>query len=278
MIQDDIVNIKGIQTITGKKNFKSIPSTLTSAPGTSNKDVATNEFVINSLSNVVSQTITNGVTTSSPSQDAVFDALVLKADATTVTNKVTKGGDTDGSALVIGTNDANNVIIRRSGAQKILIDAIGTSLSTALSGGDWTAGNMNFGQVGNSTTITSGRTDSLPTLVVQNSGNTGTADLLQLKKSISGTLTTVSGLRSDGRVYGSDATASNDFITKGQYDIAKAIVDSALTTTQTAATLNAKYPSVPLPYVVFAPNVLSSMTYVKVNATQWMSYSGVLLS
>lgn len=35
-----------------------------------------------SSSSTVSQTITNGVTDKSPSEDAVFDALALKADKT----------------------------------------------------------------------------------------------------------------------------------------------------------------------------------------------------
>lgn len=193
-------------------------------------------------------------------------------------NKVTKGGDSDGANLVIGTNDGNNVIIRRNGGQRVVFNAIGTEFNTSLSGGSWTEGSLTFAGISTPTIITSARTDAQPVLSVQNTVTGGTGDLVQFKKNISSTLTTVCGVRPDGRAYGSDATAANDFITKGQYDLAKAIVDSALTTTQTAATLNTKYPSVPFPYVVFAPNVGSSMTYVKVNATQWMSYSGVLLS
>lgn len=183
----------------------------------------------------------------------VFDALALKADSTSLNNKVTKGGDTDGASLVIGTNNVQNVEIRRNSVERIFID-------------------------NNSVNITSNQNNPAPVFKAFNSVNGNTGDLLAAVQMIGAIPTLVAGIRPSGRVFGSDATASNDFLTKGQYDAAKAIVDSALTTTQTASTLNTKYPSVPFPYVVFAPNVGSSMTYVKVNATQWMSYSGVLLS
>lgn len=39
-------------------------------------------FTDTSSSSTVSQTITNGVTDKSPSEDAIFDALALKADKT----------------------------------------------------------------------------------------------------------------------------------------------------------------------------------------------------
>lgn len=177
----------------------------------------------------------------------------INAINTGVNNKVTKGGDSDASKLIVGTNNLQDFEMRRNGVERILID-------------------------GFQTTISESSLSAPSVLKVFHKTNGYTGDLLQAVQLTGGTPLLVAGIRPSGRVYGAAAIDPQDFLRKGEYDAAKAIVDSALTTTQTASTLNTKYPSVPFPYVVFAPNVGSSMTYVKVNATQWMSYSGVLLS
>ena len=47
---------------------------------------------------------------------------------TVIENKVTKGGDSDGVSLNIGTNDAQNVFIKRNGVDQIRINEFGTSV------------------------------------------------------------------------------------------------------------------------------------------------------
>lgn len=217
--------------------------------------------------------VPNGVLSSHAVNKSQLDAAISGV----VTNKITQGGDSFGVAMSIGTNDGNNVQIKRSGSLRVEFNALGAEFKTALSNGFWSESTLSFADISNPARFTSQRTDAVPVLEISNTASTGSGDLIRFRKGISGTPTTVAGVRVDGRNYGADATAANDFITKGQYDAAKAIVDTALTTSQTNATLNAKYPSAPLPYVVFAPNVGSSMTYVKVTSTTWMAYSGVLL-
>lgn len=51
------------------------------------------------------------------------------------------------------------------------------------------------------------------------------------------------------------------------------IVDVALTTAQTSATLNAKYPSVKISTMVFAPGVGTGMFYIKRTSTQWSTWT-----
>lgn len=59
--------------------FTGAPTAPTATAGSNTTQIATTEFVRTATANLVAQTITNGVTTSAPSQDAVFDALALKS-------------------------------------------------------------------------------------------------------------------------------------------------------------------------------------------------------
>lgn len=65
--------------------FTGAPTAPTATEGSNTTQLATTEFVQTAASSRVAQTITNGITTSAPSQDAVFDALVLKAPLTSPT-------------------------------------------------------------------------------------------------------------------------------------------------------------------------------------------------
>lgn len=56
------------------------PTAPTATPGSNTTQIATTAFVRDAADAKVAQTITNGVTASAPSQDAVFDALALKAN------------------------------------------------------------------------------------------------------------------------------------------------------------------------------------------------------
>lgn len=57
-------------------------------------------------------------------------------------------------------------------------------------------------------------------------------------------------------------------------------LNSSMTTTQTAATLNAAYPNAWPPFVVYAPNITTGpMVFIKTTTGgQWMSYSGFALN
>jgi hypothetical protein len=59
--------------------FTGTPTAPTATAGTNTTQLATTAFVLANTATAIAQTITNGVTTSAPSQDAVFDALALKA-------------------------------------------------------------------------------------------------------------------------------------------------------------------------------------------------------
>lgn len=62
-------------------------------------------------------------------------------------------------------------------------------------------------------------------------------------------------------------------------EIARYQTVSAATTTQTAATLNSSYPTAPVMFRVYAPNVGSGMTYVKTTSGgQWISISAITLN
>lgn len=65
---------------TASPTFTGDPKAPTPTLGDNDTSVATTAFVQSTLSTTIAQTITNGVTTSAPSQDAVFDALALKAN------------------------------------------------------------------------------------------------------------------------------------------------------------------------------------------------------
>ncbi len=59
---------------------------------------------------------------SAPTKNDTYDKIeAVIASIPTVTDKVTKGGDTDGAALVLGTNDNNNVAIERNNVQEVIL-------------------------------------------------------------------------------------------------------------------------------------------------------------
>ena len=52
-----------------------------------------------------------------------------------------------------------------------------------------------------------------------------------------------------------------------------------MTTAQTAATLNSTYPSAPVMFRVYAPNVGTGMQYVKTSVgAQWIATTGTTLN
>ena len=91
--------------ITGTKTFE-FPNASGTLALTSDLSSATGSI----YTNIVKQTITNGVTSSCPSQDAVFDALALKANANNVVDLSTNqsiGGTKDFVSAIKKTNTAS---------------------------------------------------------------------------------------------------------------------------------------------------------------------------
>ena len=80
-LNDNLVNREG-DSMSGALTLPADP--------TSNLQAATKQYV----DGKVVQTITNGVTTTAPSQDAVFDALALKQNTLTFTSPVTNTANT----------------------------------------------------------------------------------------------------------------------------------------------------------------------------------------
>lgn len=92
----------------GTVTFAGVATAPTAAAGTNTTQLATTAFVLANASSTVAQTITNGVTNSAPSQDAVFDALALKLnkESPIFTGSLFGQGNivTEGSFLLGGTN------------------------------------------------------------------------------------------------------------------------------------------------------------------------------
>lgn len=87
------------------------PTAPTPTEGSNTTQLATTEFVQTAASSRVAQTITNGITTSAPSQDAVFDALALKAPLASPTFTGTPAAPTP-AAGDNGTKIATTAFVR----------------------------------------------------------------------------------------------------------------------------------------------------------------------
>lgn len=232
--QNDIVNIKGVQTITGLKKFTVSPTAPTLAPGTNTTQLATTAFVTAATA--------GGIPTLQQVSEVGSVAVLHQGAVTPITV---------GFSVI---SDVDNKV---------------SAMSASLSSVSLTTGTTDLGANG------FGATQSL--VAVQFQG------LSRLNFDA-----TTSVVRGFPLKYYNEAAEirplliGNDMIpsvgkVQDMIDDYRSIVDDLLTVTQTAATLNAKYPSVPIPYIVFAPNVGSSMTYVKISSTKWMAYTGVIL-
>jgi hypothetical protein len=73
-----VLSASGSYAQNASPTFTGTPTAPTATAGTNTTQLATTAFVLANAT-AVAQTINNGVTTSAPSQDAVFDALALKA-------------------------------------------------------------------------------------------------------------------------------------------------------------------------------------------------------
>jgi len=101
---------------TGSASLTGTPTAPTATAGTNTTQIATTAFVQTTSALNIAQTITDGVTTSAPSQDKVFDALALKANSNTPT--FTGQVELDGGARF----DNSNAVFNSGGTG--LIDGI----------------------------------------------------------------------------------------------------------------------------------------------------------
>jgi len=106
------------------------PTAPTATAGTNTTQIATTAFVQAASTSNIAQTITNGVTTSAPSQDAVFDALALKANL--------NGGTFNGNVETFNASFITNQNYRLNSLGSGLTTTVGTGFSfTTGSGTGW---------------------------------------------------------------------------------------------------------------------------------------------
>lgn len=109
-------------------NFTGTPTAPTATAGTSTTQIATTEFAQNAANAKVAQTINDGVTTSAPSQDVVYDALILKSDSSnTVGTRETSTGYTTLFSGDLNTLPPGNYTLAISGTATNGPTGIGTS-------------------------------------------------------------------------------------------------------------------------------------------------------
>jgi hypothetical protein len=220
--------------------------------GNNTGDNATNTTSNTYADGKVADVITDGVTTIAPSQNAVFDLAVLKGNLT--------GGNTWTGNQVFNSEIQvpNGLGIKNSQDSNRGFYRTGTA----------TLGNWIYYNVANNTFA----------LRVTNDNAASTGNLLTLESNISGTTAIRAGVTKEGRTFGADATASNDYTTLSQINNMYA-VNTTINTTQNAAALNAAYPSAIIGFRLVAPNVGTGMMYIKTSAGgQWIAFNGSTLN
>lgn len=186
---------------------------------------------------------TNGTIT----QAAITNALILKADlasptftgtplaptaipgtnttqiattafvTTAIVNKITQGGDSFGVPLVIGSNDNQNVSIERNNVVRATFTSSSIDLAdnTTIQNATSTRGMLFMGSVSTGPFITRNTADAVDALQIINQSNTSTGNIATFYSTI-GSLALRAGVRKDGRVFGSDAILTNDYVTLNQ--------------------------------------------------------------
>lgn len=197
-------------------------------------------------------------TTVAPSKTAVNTALAPKANDSAVVHNT-------GNETVAGEKTFSNNILQ----------AQGSSIQNASNSN---RGRITLGTTSTATDLMRNVADDIEAGSATNSHTSSTGDIFGHYSNVGGTTAKRAGVRKDGRTYGSDATASNDYYTKSQFDSFQ-IVNTGINTAQTATTLNAAYPSAPVMMRVYAPNVGTGMIYVKTTSGgQWMAQSCTVLN
>lgn len=222
---------------------------------------------------------TNGIVVSDtgtdatiPSADGTNAGLLLPAEKAIIATAIVNGGNTTGATINIGSNDAQTVAFEYNNTA--VMSLIGTTTisfanTTTLQNAVSSRGSLTMGASGASMTATRNTADSMAAMVFNKQNTSVFGNIVSFNAAGS----IVSGVYQDGRAFGADATASNDFATLGQL---VAINDT--TTAFTKATLNSTYASAKPGLRVICKNIGSGMIYTKASGTDWLSTSAMLMT
>lgn len=193
---------------------------------------------------------------------------------------IKQNGNSFGGTMTIGTNDGFNLVLKRNNIAKVIIGESGVSFQDGVISGANNGGQLYFG---NDSTVPMyayrNLGDSTSAFRVRNDHASSTGNIADFSSNIGGTLAVRAGVRKDGRVYGSNAVAGNDYVTLSQSD--RSVLNDSITTMPSAATLEASYPSVPLPYYVIAKNINSGASptiFIKHSVGVWLFQPIALLT
>lgn len=138
-------------------------------------------------------------------------------------NAILQNGNSFGATMLIGTNDAFVVNIKTNGVTRVNISDAATSfntpitLSEILSSANSTFGRITMG-ISSAPTIIKRTAGNIAALKVSYSVSAGTGEIIQYESNSGSGDVIVAGVRKDGRTYGSNGTATNDYVTKQQLD------------------------------------------------------------
>lgn len=140
----------------------------------------------------------------------------VDAATANLANAVLQNGNTFGQSLVLGTNDNFPILFEINGIGRIdmTLNGIGLSTNTSIYNRSsidtfkMTIPNTGGANMSNNIDVVN------PTLVINNNGPTSTVDIARFQSKGAN----VGGIRNDGRAYGTNGTATNDYVTKQQLD------------------------------------------------------------
>lgn len=125
-------------------------------------------------------------------------------------NAIVQNGNSFGTTMVIGTNDANSLVLERNNIQKVIIGESSVIFNDGIISGPSSGGQISFGSGSAPLIVSRNTSDAIDVFEIQNvsSGSTGN---IVVFSSYSPSYSIKAGVRKDGRIFGSDATANNDF-------------------------------------------------------------------
>lgn len=179
---------------------------------------------------------TNGTVNSDTGTDATIPAadstnagLLLPAEKNKITNVPT---DTNASlALKANLSGGNTFSNDQTFGGNVII---GNTMEIRNSSGP-NRFTLNVGGASSSGYIIRNINDAEPAFAIGNINSSSSGDIFQGTSSIGGTTATRAGIRKDGRVYGTNATATNDFVTLQQLAVMNAYSAKTASYTLTAS-------------------------------------------
>lgn len=240
-----------------------------------------------------------GAGTISPTTDgevAVFGGEIKISDPTLPTSATTRiyvdtaidasgdikqNGNSFGGTMTIGTNDGFNLVLKRNNIAKVIIGNTNVSFADNITGSASGSSSVSWGSDTSPSSLNKPASQSggNPAFTINMNSGSATGDILQLASNTTGSLTTKFGVRKDGRAYGSNGVAGDDYVTLFQSE--RSVLNDSITTMPSAATLEASYPSVPLPYYVIAKNINSGASptiFIKHSVGVWLFQPIALLT